>query len=214
MGYKDEVIKYHDRYAKSYFSKLDWKFDLLIKYSDEDSLVLDAGCGTGNYSIPLSPHVKSIVGIDITQSMLNEAWLKIAQSDIKNVSIFRADMNRTGLPNNHFDLIFSYSTLYYIKEIKDVIEEIHRVLKPGGKAVLDFGNKYSVENYWSAYCYDIPQFNVSRRDIKKVLADKGLDIIEEKYYQLIPEFFRKNVEVKCPLLKPFAFRMVLVCVKK
>ncbi|MBU1919063.1 class I SAM-dependent methyltransferase, partial [bacterium] len=46
-----------------------------------------------------------------------------------------------------FDFIFSYASLYHIPRVKNVVNEIARVLYPGGFAAIELGNLYSINTF-------------------------------------------------------------------
>lgn len=100
------------------------------------TVVLDAGCGTGNLCEALaanSPHA-GIVGIDFSRQMLD-----IAREKLKNtrVKLYQMDLN-SPLPfkDGTFDYIALINTLYAVKSPLGVLRELHRVLKPGGKIII------------------------------------------------------------------------------
>jgi ubiquinone/menaquinone biosynthesis C-methylase UbiE len=53
----------------------------------------------------------------------------------------KAKLNRS---NSSFDLVYCFSSLYYIPKVGEVIHEVSRVLTFRGKCVVDFGNLYSL----------------------------------------------------------------------
>jgi len=212
-NYKDEVIKHHDKYAKSYNRCSEWRINLLKKYSTKNSVLLDIGCGNGNFAIPISPFVKKVYGIDFCKEMLKELDIRKSAKNIDNIETHFLDITTNKMPVKNVDMVYSFSTLYYISEIETAIKQIYDILKPkGGTAILEFGNKYSIENYWSKR-YGVPQFNININYIKEYMVNAGFQVVDMLHFQLIPEFFDKDVPVNNNVLKHFAFRVVFV-VKK
>jgi ubiquinone/menaquinone biosynthesis C-methylase UbiE len=85
---------------------------LLKKRRIPNELVLDAGCGTGNYSIALAQAGFQVIGTDFASGMLAKAQDKVTNNLSRLVSLQRADLNvALDFPDGHFDHIISISVL-------------------------------------------------------------------------------------------------------
>lgn len=100
----------------------------------EDDKVLDVGCGAGRHSIMFANEGIQVYSCDLSiigLQYLREDFLK------QKLNGFISIANSKCLPfhNNYFDAVLSFGVLYYsnIKEYKESIDEIYRVLKEGGK---------------------------------------------------------------------------------
>lgn len=201
------------------------KFDLLMKYISWDDKVLDVGCGIGIFATPLSYCAREIYGLDFTKELLDRLESTAKSKNIKNITLVNEDICKTNLPNNMFDLTYSYSTLYYIKEIKDAISEMVRVTKPGGKIIFDHGNKNSIHAY--GFCRSMPNFpNFYIREkrifeIAKVLRCEIKVIRYQSLFSALP-FISKYVSIaspldrilsNLPLFRKFAFRLIFILIK-
>ncbi len=98
---------------------------------------LEIGCGTGLILQRLSEVAKSAVGIDISRGMLQTAH----ERGLKTL-----EGSATALPfaDASFDAVVSFKVLAHIEEIELAMAEVGRVLKPGGRAALEFYNKHSL----------------------------------------------------------------------
>lgn len=56
-----------------------------------DTTVLELGCGPGTYTLPMAPLVRSIVGLDTSQAMLDRLSRSVRENGIRNVSLVKAD---------------------------------------------------------------------------------------------------------------------------
>jgi ubiquinone/menaquinone biosynthesis C-methylase UbiE len=101
---------------------------------------LDIGCGTGNYTVPLLQDFEMVYGIDI-----NEEMLRIARDKSKNFDdrlvLKRADAVKLPLDNESVGAVWSVSSLHYLRGMRQYycLSEAYRVLKPGGRMVMDVG---------------------------------------------------------------------------
>ncbi|MEL7148911.1 MAG: class I SAM-dependent methyltransferase [Bacteroidota bacterium] len=101
--------------------------------------VLEIGCGIGYYSAFLSFCAETVVATDLededvlTHSLgLQPTRDFLADLDITNVEVMAASGDSLPFPDNSFDMVFSSHVLEHIPDRKKAIEEINRVLKPGG----------------------------------------------------------------------------------
>ncbi|HVG91912.1 MAG TPA: methyltransferase domain-containing protein [Alphaproteobacteria bacterium] len=100
--------------------------------------VLDIACGTGEPSISLAALVGNgeVVGVDLSPGPLKIAAERAAHRGLTNVSFRQADAHHLPLPDNTFDRITSRLGVMFFSDLPQAAAEMHRVLKPGGKAVL------------------------------------------------------------------------------
>ena len=103
--------------------------DILIKHLSPGEEVLDLGCGPGRFSKYLSDSGLSVIGIDILDEMLD-----IAKAKVPNVTFKKMDMRHIDYPDATFDGILAAFSIICIPtdEIDSVMQEIKRILKPGG----------------------------------------------------------------------------------
>lgn len=109
--------------------------------------LLDIGCGTGNYSLPLAKRGLKVTGVDVSTSMLDVARLKAAQ-DRLDVKFFQANACCLPFPDNYFDHVISVSALEFVPDLAQALQEAMRVLKPGGRLVVGLIGKDSA---WGQY---------------------------------------------------------------
>jgi ubiquinone/menaquinone biosynthesis C-methylase UbiE len=96
--------------------------------------VLDAGCGTGNFSLKLARIGCSVTGVDISAEMLNIARSK-SPADL-SLEYLQMDLHKLNFPDQVFDGVLSMAALEFIPDPLPVYQELYRVLKPGGKLLI------------------------------------------------------------------------------
>jgi len=158
---------------------------LELKASD---VVADLGCGTGYFTVPLSYKVKKVYGIDIQKEMLTFLEQKILQQKIENIETVLSKENQITLKNKSVDLLLSVNTLHEFSHKEAIIDEIRRVLKADGRAVIiDFKKEISDSG---------PPLSrrISKEQAKRLFKEMGLTILKthdlKLHYLLV---FRKNV---------------------
>jgi ubiquinone/menaquinone biosynthesis C-methylase UbiE len=99
-----------------------------------DDLIFDAGSGTGNLCVRLKEYGSKPVGFDSS-----EKAIKIHLSKDQDAEVYFGDLTEAlSFPNNYFDKIVSNNVLFTIDKNArlNVIRELHRILKVGGKLVI------------------------------------------------------------------------------
>ncbi len=106
----------------------------------EGKHILDVATGTGAIAFALSAKgAKQIIGIDISQQMLNVGLKKLKSSGIKNVILLPGDAENIQFENNSFDAVTVAYGVRNFSNLETGLREILRVLKPGAQlAVLEF----------------------------------------------------------------------------
>lgn len=105
--------------------------------------ILDAGCGTGNFSLTLASRGAEMVGVDRSAPMLSRARGKSREGP-GTVEWVRGDLAQLPFPAHSFDGVISIVALDFMSCREAVIRELGRVLKPGGFLVLAVLNRYSL----------------------------------------------------------------------
>ena len=97
--------------------------------------LLDLGCGTGFYYPLLSQHAESIVGVDVSRPMLDEAENLIAEHQLSNCRVQECSALELDFEDQSMDVVHSWDFLHHVSDVPQTIHEISRVLKPGGRFV-------------------------------------------------------------------------------
>jgi len=97
--------------------------------------VLEAGCGSGVLTLKLANHVDSIVGVDISPSMIRLARFHQARLEIKNVEFIVADLETLPFGKGTFDFIVS-NTAIHCTRMEIVLPALTSLIKPGGRMVI------------------------------------------------------------------------------
>ncbi len=108
-------------------------FDLFRPQKAEK--VLDIGCGTGNFSLKLAQKGCLVVGIDVSEPMLDKAREKAEKAELE-INFAKQDAANLEFPAESFDGVFSITAFEFMADYKKTFSEMMRVLKPGGKLLI------------------------------------------------------------------------------
>ena len=98
-------------------------------------LVLDVATGTGNTAFALAPHVRRVIGLDLTREMLDQARRITAERNIPNVDWVIGDAAVLPFQDDTFDLYTVRAAPHHFPDVDVFMSEAWRVLKPGRDAV-------------------------------------------------------------------------------
>jgi ArsR family transcriptional regulator len=106
----------------------------LLSLLPPDHVVADLGCGTGQASAALAPHVRQVIAVDNSAAMLKAAKRRVAEHP--NVDVRRGDLEALPIDDAAADVALLQLVLTYVTDPATVLREVARVLKPGGRATV------------------------------------------------------------------------------
>jgi len=176
------------------YDAITWKYIEPYVPIDPDALVLDAGGGTGRWTIRMARKGCKVILVDISEGMLKIAAEKVKKEGLQNkITIKEGDITKTGYADETFDMILCEHVLFLFKEPDIVIKELKRILKRKARLIISVHNRY-VQSLVS-----LPE----KPSLDKV--DDALNILLCKRYSSMT----KNGEVKIYTWTPDEFRTML-----
>ncbi|MBN2331316.1 MAG: methyltransferase domain-containing protein [Candidatus Aenigmarchaeota archaeon] len=124
-----------EHYDKLYWVRDKSYLDAIIERGDfrKGQVVLDVGVGTGTVAKKIKPHVKHVIGLDISDSMLS-------RSNWEGISLVKWDVCQRLFDKNVFDRIVARMVFHHILDDLDgALKRCFDMLKPGGKIIIAEG---------------------------------------------------------------------------
>lgn len=100
---------------------------------DDDSAVLDVGCGTGFGTLGLLDHVDHVVGLDQSPHQLARAKRKLPP---ERTALMLGDAEQLPFPDGSFDVVWSSGSIEYWPRPVATLAELRRVCRPGGSVLV------------------------------------------------------------------------------
>jgi ubiquinone/menaquinone biosynthesis C-methylase UbiE len=140
-GFFQELAEYR-------FDKLRYLPQVVDFSAYQGKRLLEVGCGVGIDLVRFARAGAIVTGVDLAEVSIDLAWKNFAQDGLT------ADlqvMNGEDLQfeDSSFDVAYAHGVLQYTADAQKMIHELHRVLRPGGEAILMVYNKYSWLNLLS-----------------------------------------------------------------
>jgi ubiquinone/menaquinone biosynthesis C-methylase UbiE len=141
---------YYDRFSTSYDQRRGHGYHALIDELEVSAVdgqpgirLLEAGCGTGLMLERLRPTGAQLFGADLSGGMLKHARER-------GHRVAQASINELPFANDSFDVVCSFKVLAHVPDIRGAAREMARIVKPGGRLVLEFYNRNSLRGLrWS-----------------------------------------------------------------
>src|SRR5437879_3543772 len=98
--------------------------------------VLDVACGPGILSAAIAKAARDVVAFDLTPQMLKKAAQRCSEAGVDNVTFREGNAAALPFANAAFDAAVTRLSVHHFDRPKRVIEEVFRVLRPGGCFVI------------------------------------------------------------------------------
>ena len=133
--------------VKAFFDRVASDWDTMrIAYYDErvierlgdfadltpDMVVADVGTGTGFVAAGIAPRVSKVIGIDISERILDVARGNLDELGIDNVDLREGDITALPLADDSVDAAFANMVLHHAEDPAAMLTEMARVVRPGG----------------------------------------------------------------------------------
>lgn len=111
-------------------------FDWLIDFESlRKQDVLEIGVGNGSHAQLLASHAKSFAGIDLTGYAIKSTAERLRVFDLDG-TVQQMDAEQMKFADCSFDFIWSWGVIHHSANTRRILEEMHRVLRPGGEAIV------------------------------------------------------------------------------
>ena len=137
-----------------------------------DMDVLEVGSGTGTRGMELARYLKkgSLVGIDVSDSLLSHARLRLTRSKIRNMKLEKMDLFKLKFKPRSFDFIYMRLVVQHLSQPVLALENLRSVLKPGGILFIE-----DTDRDWLTIYPALPKWEKIYEEVKNSQLVKGGD---------------------------------------
>lgn len=202
--HSDSAIEFNGKYVKS--SQFQQRYEvwtmLFEKYIQPEMKVLDAGCGSGIFSIYLSLKKCIVIGVDGSEKMI-ELCKKYSQAKNLEISFLQAILPFENVDKfAKQDVILCSSVLEYIADYEKVIQQFRDLLNPKGILIISMPNKDSWYRKIEKYIFQLTGKPPYYQFIKHILTENDFSIRLKYYGFELQEFiYYPNTTIFSRLLK-------------
>lgn len=120
VRYRDDLRTHDERFLTPYII-------LVERYIQKPARILDMGCGTGLSTRLLARQGYDAVGVD-----LSPLFLAVEKQNDASANLIVGDALRTPFPDETFEAVAAFEFIEHIPNVPALLDEIERLLKPGG----------------------------------------------------------------------------------
>ncbi len=134
--------------------------------------VLDLGCGDGQLTRRIAATGASVTGVDSSPSMVEAARARGVAAEVGHAETLP-------FADRSFDAVFSNAALHWVHDQDAMMEQVYRVLKPGGRFVAEMGGHGNIAAIRVAFMAVLNRHGLAEREL------------EENYYPTPEEYARR-----------------------
>ena len=122
----------------------DLTVDYVLRVLPRGGRVLDVGCGAAPVVAELRRRGISCTGLEYAEDMIRHARERLRSMGLDDDDIHQGDCRKTPFADGQFDVVISLGVISYVENYEEALAEIHRLLRPGGFALVSFRNRFNL----------------------------------------------------------------------
>lgn len=157
----------------------------------EDRRILEIACGTGRFTTMLAGHCKEIIGLDISDAMLQQGREKVKNNGVSEaIEFLRGDAARLPFPDDYFDTVFAIRFFHLAETPASFLREMSRVSRD--QVFFDTFNRYSTR---TVYNWLLPMGSrlYSESEVSRLLRGADLTLTNESHDFILPYGFYRQI---------------------
>ena len=139
---KEQVRRVFTEKADSYaankpaMDRVSYEWMLKLSRVQPADRVLDIATGPGFIALLFAEHARHVAGIDLTRALLEKAKKFMRERNLNNVNFIEGDVEFLPFAEGAFDLVTCHKAFHHFPRPGQVLAEIHRTLRKGGRLTL------------------------------------------------------------------------------
>lgn len=188
--------EFWDKRSKQYddaISRHDFPFDRTIERTKEllsrSDVLLDYGCGSGEFCLELAACVRRVYGIDTSTGMIDLAKGKVHERQIDNAIFDQTDLFGRNLDRQSFSSALAFSIFHLVDDVSTVLARLNDLLEPGGLLISEtpcLGEKNWLFRSLISLAHKpglLPKIrSLSRDELESAVTGNGFEIIESEIW--------------------------------
>ncbi|MFX0137112.1 MAG: class I SAM-dependent methyltransferase [Candidatus Hodarchaeota archaeon] len=216
LSNQQERKKYFEEISYRRFNGREWHIPIIAKFEEfKNKDILEIGCGTGTDGFEFAKNGARYVGIDLTPNSIKLAKERFKLFNVEGkFEIVNAE-ETLPFPDNSFDHIYSFGVIHHTPNSEAIVNEMYRVLRPGGTFNVMLYNRSSINYYieimflrklfrWILYPKFMPSLISKVTGLDEYRLNGHREIMIEKGKMTKQEWLNINTDGPyCPLAKVY-----------
>ena len=143
-----ERLRYFEEIRERRYRGREWHVPTIARFDQfRDRDVLEIGCGIGTDGVEFARNGARYVGVDLTPNAIGLARERFALYGLDGRFEVANGEARLPFPDESFDHVYSFGVIHHSPRSEAIVDEIYRVLRPGGSFTLMVYNRTSINYY-------------------------------------------------------------------
>jgi len=141
-----DLADFYEKFREQRY-RTEWHIPLLVPFAEaKGKSVLEIGTGNGADGAMFAMNGATYTGVDLTEAALDATQKHFDVLSLPG-TFQRENAEQLSFPNETFDWIYSHGVLHHTPNTQKAIDEVWRVLKPNGRAIIMLYHKHSFNYY-------------------------------------------------------------------
>ena len=171
---------YHEAYRKYLLADFRKKISLMRTFLDEDSSVLEVGCGPGYFAEMMESEGYEVTGVELNNGCINYA----KEHNISFTNFVCEDISRSdsSISGKQYDSVVSWATIEHVRDVNEYVQLLKRYTVSKGYIFVDTGvvNRLvlAFDSGYTSWLFPPYHLHVfSEGSLKRIMRNNGLDIV-------------------------------------
>jgi len=143
---------FYDKFREHRY-RTEWHIPLLVPFTKaKGKNVLEIGTGNGADGAMFALNGAIYTGVDLTEAALDATRKHFNVLGLTG-TFQKENAEQLSFPDHNFDIVYSHGVLHHTPNTQTAINEVYRVLKPGGQAIIMLYHKHSFNYYVRIMAY-------------------------------------------------------------
>jgi ubiquinone/menaquinone biosynthesis C-methylase UbiE len=161
-----DLSDFYEKFREQRY-RTEWHIPMLVPFAEaKGKSVLEIGTGNGADAVMFAQNGAHYTGVDLTETALEATRRHFEVLNLTG-SFQRENAETLSLPDQSFDWVYSHGVLHHTPNTQKAIDEVWRVLKPNGRAIIMLYHKQSFNYYIRIMLY------MRARVLVKILSRLG-----------------------------------------
>jgi ubiquinone/menaquinone biosynthesis C-methylase UbiE len=197
MGYhtqdaRQEFESWGRRYDRDPLQKFLFKPShrlMVRKFQQGEERILDIGCGTSQFAARVLPRFSNarVVGLDLSRSMLKASQCRCFRGHDR-MHLVQGDSQCLPFADDTFDLVTCSHSFHHYPNQLQVVQEMHRVLRPEGRVMIIDGDR---DRWWGRLIFDVIVVLMEGR-VKHLTGEAMSGLYQQAGFTDIVQFRRRG----------------------
>lgn len=157
----------------------------------EGRYVLEVGCGRGvGTKVILDRfHARRVDAFDLDPHMVRLAQRRLASYPSGRVRVTEGDVTQIDAPSDTYDAVFDFGIIHHVPNWRDAVDEVVRVLKPGGRFYFEEVTKHALDRWSYRTFLDHPdEDRFTGEEFVAALETRGIEVGGNYVMRLFGDF--------------------------